>query len=424
MAKWEILTASLTIAFVLVLGFISVNIIELKKSDPAVSSNQADPAVQTLPATSTIALVIPDAINTAAVNAIINIATTTPVIPPAALPPPPPTPTGKPLQNPPKVIKGLYMSAWSASSAKKSANIYSSLKASEGNALVVDLKDYSGTLSYHSDSEKLKGIKTEEIKIQDIDAFVNSFHQKNVYLIARIAVFQDPALAKKRPDLAVQDSTTGVTWKDNKGLSWVDPASKEVWDYTVNIANDAYAHGFDEVNFDYIRFPSDGKLSVMTFPFYDIAKQTKASAIGDFFAYLRSELKGKKISGDIFGLTTVDRTDLGIGQLIEAAYANFDYTCPMIYPSHFANGFQGYKNPAEHPYEVVLYSMTAAVRRLNEFKKANPGKFAGELRPWLQDFDMGAVYGKAEAETQMNASEKAGVTGGWLLWDPSNNYSF
>ncbi len=329
------------------------------------------------------------------------------------------------LQNPPEEIKALYLTGWSAGNAKKMEEIIGLISEEKLNAAIIDIKDYSGYVSYQSGVEEVLRYEAERIMIDDIDALIKKLHDNNIYAIARITVFQDPVLAKARPDLAIKNKATGGIWKDNKGLAWIDPASTEAWDYIIKIAREASGKGFDEINFDYVRFPSDGSLKNMSFPFYK--EEEKREIIKEFFSYLNQNLPEDKISADIFGLATVNKDDLGIGQMIEDAYANFDYVSPMVYPSHYASGFIGYKNPAEHPYEVVKYSMEKAKVRLDEFNKISDdneakNKREAKLRPWLQTFDMGAVYGPDKVKAQIKASNESGGVG-WILWNSSNNYS-
>lgn len=331
------------------------------------------------------------------------------------------------LQNPPEEIKALYLTGWSAGNAEKMDKIIDLIGREKLNAAVIDIKDYSGYVSYQSDIEEVLKYEAEQIMIDDIDALIKKLHDSNIYTIARITVFQDPVLAKARPDLAIKNKATGGIWKDNKGLAWIDPASAEAWDYIIKIAQEASRKGFDEINFDYIRFPSDGSLKNMSFPFYKEEEKEKHEVIKEFFLYLNQNLSDDKISADLFGLATVNRDDLGIGQMIEDAYANFDYISPMVYPSHYASGFIGYKNPAEHPYEVVKYSMEKAKTRLDEFNEIlddneAKNKREAKLRPWLQAFDMGAVYDSDKIKAQIKASNESGGVG-WILWDSSNNYS-
>ncbi len=333
----------------------------------------------------------------------------------------------KPLADPPEEVKAIYVTSDSAANAKKMDSLIGLVKKSGLNAMVIDIKDYSGYLSYGIASEGGAEYKTKKEKISKINSLIKKLHDENIYAIARIAVFQDPVLAAARPDLAVKNRSTGNVWKDNLNLAWIDPASRESWDYNVRIAQDASKRGFDEINFDYIRFPSDGRLSEMVFPFYGPENISKSESIREFFAYLRTNLAGVKISADIFGLTTVALDDLGIGQVIENAYQNFDYVSPMVYPSHYAPGFLGYQNPAEYPYEVVRHSIEGAMMKLEKYNKAEEDagrtKSAAEIRPWIQAFNMGAVYDIAKIKAQIKASDQSGGTG-WMLWNPANNYSF
>jgi len=189
----------------------------------------------------------------------------------------------------------------------------------------------------------------------------------------------------------------------------------------IAVARDALSRGFNEVNFDYIRFPSDGDLKDMVFPRWR-GQGPRREVLARFFAYLRDRMGDAVISADLFGLSTVTRDDLGIGQVIEDAFPHFDYVCPMVYPSHFAHGFNGRANPAEHPYEVIFRSMAAAGRRLEAADES--GETGTKLRPWLQDFDLGARYTPAMVEAQVQATRDAlgERYAGYVLWDPKNRY--
>ncbi|MCS6789243.1 MAG: putative glycoside hydrolase [Patescibacteria group bacterium] len=325
------------------------------------------------------------------------------------------------LLNPPKIIKGIYATSWSAGSTKKINQLISIIKKNNLNAIVIDIKDYSGYVSYYIPNEKIRlSGALDEIKILYPNKLIKKLHDENIYVIGRITVFQDSVFAKKFPENAIKNKLTNNLWQDHKGLLWIDPKSKDYWNYILEISRDAWARGFDELNFDYIRFPSDGNLDNMLFPFWD-GQTPKREIIKNFFSYLKENLKDVKISADVFGLTTIASNDLGIGQIIEDAYDYFDVVCPMIYPSHFANGSFGYKNPADYPYEVIYNSMTEALKRIQ-----NNSSSISVLRPWLQVFDLGAKYDKTKINAQIKATEdvlsKTDYFGGYLLWDPSNNY--
>lgn len=283
----------------------------------------------------------------------------------------------------------------------------------------------------------MKKYGAKEIQIKKINSVIKRLHDEGVYVIARLTVFQDPALAKARPDLAVQNalkfsSSTAADadtlWYDSKNLAWIDPAAKEAWEYNLAIAKDAAERGFDEINFDYLRFASDGDLEAMKFPFYDEKKQIKREVIKSFFEYLRDGLSRTKISADLFGLVTINSKDLGIGQYLEDAFPYFDYLAPMVYPSHYSPGSFGYKNPAAYPYEVVKGSMEGSLKKLEKYQSNNTSTtLTVKLRPWLQDFDLGAKYDETKIRNQIKAVEEAlGQTSrynGWMLWNPSNIYT-
>ena len=344
------------------------------------------------------------------------------------------------LKNPAIAIKAVYATSWTAASDKQIDYLIKLATTTEINAIIIDIKDYTGHIAFETQSPLIKSIGSEEIQIKNLNKLINKLHKENIYVIARITVFQDPVLAAKRPELAVKSKKTGANWKDNKGLSWVDPASLEVWNYILTIAQEADKHGFDELNFDYVRFPSDGNMQDMTFPFYD-GQKPKHEVIRDFFKYLSDNLRsnGVKTSADLFGLATINHDDLGIGQILEDAAPYFDFVCPMVYPSHYASGFLGYKNPALYPYEVIKYSLENAQKRLviltatptplanattTPSVLATP-KFAkvAELRPWLQDFDMGAIYDARMVRLEKQAVYDLGLPAGWMMWDPTNVYT-
>ena len=333
----------------------------------------------------------------------------------------------KKLENPPKVIKAIYSTAWSASSAKKIDYFINLIKTTEINAIVVDIKDYTGNLSYKNDIELVNKYGAVEIKILKPNALIKKFHDEGIYVIARMAVFQDPALVKARPDLALQSISKNTVWKDYKGISWVDTSSKEVWDYNITIAKDALSRGFDEINFDYIRFASDGNMADIRYPFYNSKLQTKRQVMHSFFKYLRESLPNAKMSADLFGYTTLLQDDLGIGQNIDDAMPYFDYIAPMVYPSHYNKGFNGHTNPAEFPYDVVYTSMLKAEQRLKTFNKSTTTikMVESQFRPWLQDFDLGADYDAVKIRAQIQATYDAASTteAGWMLWAPTNIYT-
>jgi hypothetical protein len=299
----------------------------------------------------------------------------------------------------------------------------------EVNAVVFDIKDYSGEIDYRIGIPDVKQYGALRITIRDIDALVRRLHGEGLYLIARLTVFQDPILARARPEWAIhrrslveQDGVLSrrTLWLDRKGLAWIDPASRPAWNYIAAIARDVLSHGFDELNFDYVRFPSDGNLKDMQYPSWD-GKTPRHEVVAGLFSFLRKELGDAPLSADLFGLSTVNEDDLGIGQVIEDGFADFDYVCPMVYPSHFARKFLGFMNPADHPYDVVNYSMKKAAGRL----PGNPATRKAKLRPWLQDFNLGAKYDAGMVKAQIQAVQDAlgDRFAGYMMWAPSNVYT-
>lgn len=373
----------------------------------------------------------------------------------------------QPLSEPPKEIKAIYLTSWSAGNPKKIAYVLNLAHSGKINAVVIDIKDYSGYVAYNITLPEVEKYAAKEIRIPRLNALIKELHDSGIYAIARITIFQDPQLAKSRPDLAIHSRkrladqrglnadlrgnfSLSTLWLDHKKLAWIDPAAKDAWDYNIAIAKDAASRGFDELNFDYIRFASDGNLGDMVFPTRINADLTQTNAdstskskvIKNFFKYLREQLPNIKTSADLFGLATVQKDDLGIGQIIEDAYEYFDYVSPMVYPSHYASGFLNYKNPAQHPYEVVRYSMDEALHKLttynlqqttNNSTSTNPlsvvsGRLSVKLRPWLQDFDLGADYDATMVKYQIQAvydaaSSTPELINGWMMWNPSNVYT-
>jgi len=320
----------------------------------------------------------------------------------------------------PDAVKAAYMSSCVAATPSIRARVVDMVNRTEINSIVIDVKDFSGYLSYVPTDEKLRqpNDNVRSCRIPDIRGLIADLHKDNIYVIGRVAVFQDPYFVKQNPDLAVRSKSKGGAWKDHKGLVWVDASSRQMWNYSVAISKDAYSQGFDEINFDYIRFPSDGSISDMSFPIS--GDKDKAEVMESYYEFLNGEMKtaGITTSADIFGMTTTSLDDLNIGQVLESALANFDYVAPMVYPSHYPKGFNNWSNPNAHPYDLIHFVMSAASERVNK-ATTTPLK----LRPWLQDFSLGSPkYGKAEVEAQIQATYDAGLTS-WMLWDPSNKYA-
>jgi hypothetical protein len=289
------------------------------------------------------------------------------------------------------------------------------MKAAGLNAVVIALKDYDG-------HEFVRGVPlADDTKafmnaIPDLPRAVRDFKDAGIYTIARIAVFKDDHLARARPDLAVH-FPDGRVWTNDKGTAWVDPYQREVREYALDIASRAAAAGFDEIQFDYIRFPSDGKTRLCRYSRKDNSPASESAALREFLAEARARLKplGVKLSIDTFGLTASVDSGMGIGQRLDQMADEVDYVSPMMYPSHYAHGEYGLKNPNRQPYLTVHQGVKDALERLGGESK--------KLRPFLQDFSMGVRYTPAHVRSQIRAAEELGV-GGWILWNPQNHYTW
>lgn len=314
----------------------------------------------------------------------------------------------------PESVKALYMSSWVAGNKKLRDNLVNIIDTTELNAIVIDIKDYTGRISFKTENLELQSIGSSENRIPDIKEFIGELHDKGIYVIGRISSFQDSYLVHKKPEYAVT-TKSGEVWKDRKGVSWLDVSARPVWDYLALIGDESYANGFDELNFDYIRFPSDGNMLDIAYPFSQ--GKSKPDALKGFFAFIDTTFRAKHIpiSADLFGMTTSNTDDLGIGQVLENALQHFDFVAPMVYPSHYPTNFIGITNPAAKPYEVIHYALSKGAERAS----TTPLK----IRPWLQDFSInGTEYTPEMVRAQVQATYDVGLTS-WMLWNAANRYT-
>jgi len=322
----------------------------------------------------------------------------------------------------PSPVHAVYFTSWAAGTPSFQKQMFSLIEATgtELNSVVIDIKDYSGRIGYivtdpRYDDKTIDAMGSAQDRIPDIEQFIAALHSKGIYVIGRIQDFEDPYALKTHPEWYIKNAN-GTLWKDAGGAYWMDPDNKDAWAYLVAIAKQGYDVGVDEINFDYVRFPSDGiGNAVFALP----ASTTKADVITGFFSYLHSQLSplGIPISADIFGQVTSDAGDMGIGQHFEDVLPYFNFVDPMVYPSHYINGFDGYQNPAEHPYAIVKFAMDYAVARATAASST-----PSEVRPWLQGFDLGAVYTPDMLKAQIQATADAGL-GDWLIWNAASVYT-
>lgn len=323
----------------------------------------------------------------------------------------------------PEHVKAVYMSSWVAGTPSVRSRLIKLIDDTELNSVVIDVKDNTGEISWNG-------------RVRDLDVLIKELHDKNIYVIARIASFQDPLYVKLHPEVAVTNVTTGKVWRDRKGVPWVDTGSRAMWEYLSAIGKESYARGFDELNFDYIRFPTDGDLKSMRFPvsgeqgLYD-----KRTIVRSFYKFLHDEFSplAIPISGDLFGIIATNSNETKtLGQDLGDGLTYFNYVALMVYPSHFYAGTAGYQNPAAHPGEIITYSTKGAIQvaiatasstnSSSSTLRVASSTLIAKLRPWYQDFNMGAVYTKEMVRAQMEAGYAQGVNS-WMLWDPANKYT-
>jgi hypothetical protein len=319
-----------------------------------------------------------------------------------------------------QAVRAAYLTYYGIGDRRIRERVLDLMGRAELNAVVIDVKGDRGLIPYRTEvPAALEAGALGPVIIKDFDAQLASLKTRGIYAIARIVTFKDPVLANHRKDLAIIDTRTGRPWLDNEKLAWVDPFREEVWDYAIAIAKEAAAKGFDEIQFDYVRFPTDGKLSAARYS-QPNNSSTRLPAIVGFLAKARRELgpTGVFLAADLFGYTAFNANDTDIGQRIEELAPYLDYICPMVYPSGYHLGIPGYRNPIKHPYEIVRESVRL-IRQRSQHTNV-------QVRPWLQDFRDYAfdrrVFGTREIRAQMRGAVEGGAIG-WMLWNPRNDYT-
>jgi hypothetical protein len=304
-------------------------------------------------------------------------------------------------------IKSLYLQTGMLKQGMKNkafANAMNLIKTTEINALTIDYKDDEGRVS------------------QNLKPFIDDLKTKKVYTIARIVAFKDNNAPRKFKQLALKNKLTGEPWQDKKNVTYLNPYNTEAWDYLIAVSKEAIAIGFDEVQFDYVRFPTDGDLKKIEWSVGEPSSKTRSDAISGFLRKARKEVGalGGFLAADVFGDTAFVPGDSGIGQNIEAIAPYLDYICPMVYPSGYNKNYAGVKDPVNQPGEIVEVS----VKRYR--LRAEAVNEDVVIRPWLQYFrdysPAKKTYGEKEYLAQINGSNKAGGSG-WLMWNAASNYS-
>ncbi len=318
-------------------------------------------------------------------------------------------------------IKGLYVNAW-AFGSQKLWQLVRLADETEINAFVVDVKDDTGCLLYPSTVPTAELIGANRcVRAKDARARLDTLAAHDIYAIARIVVAKDPLLAERKAAWSVKDRVTGVLWRDRINSAWVDAYNDSVWIYSAQLAQEAARMGFQEVQFDYVRFPDEPRERMATaiFPAHRPGR-TQREAVREHVALLKDRLKasGVPVTFDIFGLTASATGDLGIGQVWEDFVSVADVVLPMVYPSHYYRGAFGYAWPNGQPYRIVRSALTDALKR------SEPLPGSAEIRPFLQAFTLGRRlprYTPFEIREQIRAVEDLGITS-WVLWNPRSVY--
>ncbi len=319
-------------------------------------------------------------------------------------------------------IKALYVNAW-AFGSQKLWQLVRLADETEINAFVIDVKDDTGCLLYPSAVKTAEQIGANKcVRAKDAKARLDTLAAHGIYPIARIVVAKDPLLAERKAAWSVKDRTTGGLWRDRINIAWVDAFNDSVWIYSAQLAQEAAQMGFQEVQFDYVRFPDEPRERMATaiFPAHR-AGQTQRAAVREHVALLKDRLRpfGVPVTFDIFGLTaSVTTGDLGIGQVWEDFVSVADVVLPMVYPSHYYRGAFGYAWPNGQPYHIVRSALMDALKR------SEPLPGSAEIRPFLQAFTLGRRlprYTPFEIREQIRAVEDLGITS-WVLWNPRSVY--
>ncbi|WP_434751849.1 putative glycoside hydrolase [Paenibacillus amylolyticus] len=321
------------------------------------------------------------------------------------------------------IVKGIYVTAYSAGGARM-AQLLELTDQTELNAMVIDVKDDLGYITYPTKNKTVNKMGEAKSFIRDIDALMKRLEKHKVYPIARIVVFKDTILAKKNPELSFRNQD-GSVWANGKGDSFVNPYSKEVWDYNIEIAKEAAKLGFKEIQFDYVRFPEGFETRADKLKYIQ-TDQSRVDVVAGFVQYARKELAplGVRVSVDIFGYAASVPAAEGIGQDFVKISENVDVISPMVYPSHYSTGWYGVKDPDRDPYTTIRGSMKDTHKKLDPTKELKP-----VIRPWIQDFTASWLgsghymkYGKKQVEDQIRAMKEMNVDE-YLLWNASNRYT-
>lgn len=344
----------------------------------------------------------------------------------------------------PVKVKGIYVSAYVAGMEEMMDKIIQQIDRTELNAVVIDVKDDHGKITFSMDSPMIQELGACTGYIPDIRKLVAKLKEHGIYLIARIPAFRDPYLAQVRPEWCCKQQD-GSVFQDRSGMAWVNPYKQEAWDYLVEIGKMAGKAGFDEVQFDYIRFCTERGMNQVIFEESDVQNRDRQEIILEFIRYAYDALakEGLFVSADVFGVVMSSGEDAySVGQNFAEMASSLDYLCPMIYPSHYSDGYFGIAHPDTRPYDTVTAALAeskVSLAQTGQTAGAEPAAtenvMAGEepaakavIRPWLQDFTASYLphhisYGPQQVREQIQAVYDAGYEE-WILWDAAVSYHY
>jgi hypothetical protein len=316
----------------------------------------------------------------------------------------------------PKIIRALYVNRWASQSRRRMAKLIATADSTEINAFVIDMKDEFGLNFKSKNPEFAKN--AGHASVANVPALLDTLKAHKIFAIARLVVFKDSVTARVHPEWTIR-RLDGSVWRDKKGLAWVNPYHRELWDYNIGVAEELVKMGFGEVQFDYIRFPEPyASLPKQVFPGSD--NMSKPDALAAYLKEAKTRLNklGVRSTADIFGLVTTVGGPLEVGQYWEKISPNVDVVLPMVYPSHYPHGELGIAYPNAEPYKVILTAITRARERDKKLGINDPE----HVRPWLQAFTLGKPeYGAEQLKAEKQAVYDSGYDD-WVMWNPGSIY--
>lgn len=321
-------------------------------------------------------------------------------------------------------IRGVYVSAYVAGTESRMDEIIEEIDNSSLNAVVIDVKDDNGNIIYDMNSDMIDELGTTNVLVKDMPALIDRLHEHGIYAIARCVAFRDPCISDTKPEWVLHDKS-GTIYRDAKDFTWIDPRNREAREYLIEVAKGCKDTGFDEVQYDYVRFPTGIKKEDI-----GISGYGRRRAILKFAKYAHKKLEkaGEPLSLDVFGTVINSEIDRNVvGQEYSWLSLNADYLSPMIYPSHYYEGTMGNGVPDLHPFETIDTAMKYSAEELSAVS-GNKLTEQANVRPWLQGFTASYLkkyrkYGADEIKEQINAVSENGVNS-WLVWNPSCRYAW